>query len=335
MPLTVQEIEQYGLHFNKARFTTAHINGQFLPEIFGASAEEVKGTYLAQSSAHHFVLKPFCDTQRKIEALFAGKTDEKSLRIKNGLFTIANEVLFLIDPKDKEKYHPRISASYSYIYKELNGSDQYAFDQLYWNFFYHRHNHFWKEQALKRLTPLVGCTDMLVCGEDLGMIPDSVPDVMNKLQILSLEIERMPKTPQREFTDLDNLPYLSVCTTSTHDMSPLRNWWKEDPQKTQRYYNNVLKHEGNAPSECTAELATQIIANHLNSPSMLTILPLQDWCAIDDSIKNPNPANERINVPADAHNYWRYRMHITLEKLLAADTFNNKITTLITDADRQ
>ena len=335
LPLTEDEIEQYGMVFNEARFTTPHINRKFLPELFGDLAEEVEGTYLAQSSSNHFVLKSFCDTQRKIETLFSGKTDGVSLRIKQGLFAIANEVLFLRDPQEKEKYHPRISASHSYMYSELNTSDKYAFDQLYWDFFYHRHNDFWKAQAFKRLTPLVGSTNMLVCGEDLGMIPDSVPDVMNKLQILSLEIERMPKSPQSEFTDMHNLPYHSVCTTSTHDMSPLRNWWKEDQEKIQRYYNNVLHYEGQAPEECSSEIASRIVANHLATNSMLTIIPLQDWFAIDDTVKRKDIESERINVPANSNHYWRYRMHIPLERLLSEDRFNDKIAELITASGRK
>lgn len=182
---------------------------------------------------------------------------------------------------------------------------------------------------------MVGSTDMLVCGEDLGMIPESVPDVMNKLQIFSLEIERMPKTPQREFSDLYNLPYHSVCTTSTHDMTPLRSWWKEDRAKIQRYYNNVLGHTGDAPEECTADLATQIVSNHLATTSMLTIIPMQDWFAMDDSVKRKDYEAERINVPSDSNHYWRYRMHITLEKLIEADSLNNKITELIKGSGRK
>ena len=335
LPFSREEIEQYGLNFNESRFTTPHINRQFLSELFEENTEEVIGAYLAQSSSRHYVLKPFCDTQRKIEALFADKADPVSLRIKNGLFTIANEVLFLRDPRETDKFHPRISANQSYIYRELSGSDRYAFDQLYWHFFYHRHNDFWKAQAFKRLTPLVASTEMLVCGEDLGMIPASVPEVMNKLQILSLEIERMPKSPQREFSDMFNLPYHSVCTTSTHDMTPLRNWWKEDPEKTQRYYNHVLQRIGEAPDECTAEIVAQIISNHLKTRSMLTIIPLQDWFAMDDSIKRKDIESERINVPANSTHYWRYRMHITLEQLLQADNLNNKIVSLIKEAGRK
>ena len=335
LPLTPNEIEQYGLDFNEARLTTPHINREFLPELFGDQTEEVIGAFLAQSSSRHFVLKPFCDTHRKVEALFAGKTEEASLRIQQGLFAKANEVPLLRDPREPDKFHPRISASQSYLYRELSASDQYAFDQLYWNFFYHRHNEFWKAQAFNRLTPLVGSTNMLVCGEDLGMIPESVPDVMNKLQIFSLEIERMPKTPQREFSDLYNLPYHSVCTPSPHDMTPLRSWWKEDRAKIQRYYNNVLGYAGDAPEECTADLATQIVSNHLATASMLAIIPIQDWFAMDDSIKRKDYEAERINVPSDSNHYWRYRMHITLEKLIEADCLNNKITELIRNSGRK
>ena len=251
------------------------------------------------------------------------------------MFAIANEILFLVDPQEKERFHPRISASQSYLYKELDNENQYAFDQLYWDFFYHRHTDFWKSQAFKRLTPLVNCTDMLVCGEDLGMIPDSVPEVMHKLQILSLEIERMPKTSQREFTDLHTLPYYSVCTTSTHDMSPLRSWWKEDRNKTQRYYTHVLQHSGEAPEECSPEICREIISNHLDSPSMLAIIPLQDWFALDAAIRHPDPEAERINVPSNPDQYWQYRMHITLEELMQAEELNTTIVDLIQKSGRK
>lgn len=336
-PLSKEEIEQYGLPFHEDRFITPHINRSYLLELFGEDTEAVIDTFLVQSSSHHFVLKPFCDTQCKIETLFTSERLQENMRserIKEGLFAIVNEILFLRDPYEPEKFHPRISASQSFLYRELSPSEQYAFNQLYWDFFYRRHNDFWKAQALERLTPLVACTDMLVCGEDLGMIPESVPDVMNRLQILSLEVERMPKTAQREFADLANLPYHSVCTTSTHDMSPLRSWWTEDRAKTQRYFNEILKQEGMAPIECTADIATRIIDRHLRTPSMLAIIPIQDWLATDDCLKRLDAKAERINIPADPHHYWCYRMHLTIEQLLRADELNNRIRKLIADADR-
>ena len=335
LPLTKEEIESYGLNFNEKRFTTPHVNELFLDKMFGEDADDVKGAYLAQLSSRHYVLKPFCDTQRKIENLFADRKDEVSLKIKKGLFRIANEVLFLKDPKEKDKFHPRISVQQSYLYQELSGSERYAIDQLYWDFFYHRHNDFWKAKAFEHLTPLMSTTEMLVCGEDLGMIPATVPEVMNKLQIFSLEVERMPKSAGREFADMYNLPYHAVCTTSTHDMTPLRGWWKEDPDKSQRYFNEVLCREGKAPGECTAEIANQILSNHLKTTAMLTIIPLQDWFAMDDAIKRSDVDSERINIPANPKNYWRYRMHISLEQLMNAESFNQKVISLIKESGRQ
>ena len=188
---------------------------------------------------------------------------------------------------------------------------------------------------MKKLPPLISSTGMLVCGEDLGMIPQSVPEVMNALQILSLEIQRMPKDPDKEFGDVANYPYLSVCTTSTHDMSGIRAWWEEDRSKTQRYYNCILQEQGEAPYYCEPWICEKILAMHMHSPSMLAIIPLQDWFSIDGNIRRNNPVEERINVPANPRNYWRYRMHITIEDLLKNSDFNERVFELVRSSERE
>ena len=152
--------------------------------------------------------------------------------------------LLIEDAAQAQHYHPCIVFETTTAYLQLSDAEKQAFNRLHNDYFYFRHNEFWKQEALKHLRPLVNATGMLACGEDLGMIPATVPEVMSQLQILSLEIERMPKSPDREFTDLQHIPYRSVCTTSTHDMTTLRGWWREDRGKTQRYYNQVLKKEG-------------------------------------------------------------------------------------------
>ncbi|MCL1934548.1 MAG: 4-alpha-glucanotransferase [Candidatus Azobacteroides sp.] len=334
LPFSEEEIKNSGFDFVLEKYTNAHINEQFLPELFGEYTEEVTQIYLNRTSSRHFALKEPFDTQIKIQTHFSGKDDNKSRIIQEGLYAICNEVLFIRDKRRSNYFHPRISASHSYIYKELNPADQYAFNYLYRDYFYQRHNEFWKEEGYKKLFPLVSSTDMLVCGEDLGMIPQCVPEVMQKLQILSLEIEQMPKEINREFTDLNHLPYLSVCTTSTHDMPTLRLEWKENREKTQRYYNEVLKREGNAPKECTPDICEQIILNHLYARSMLTIIPLQDWFSLDGDVRKKNDADERINVPANSTHYWKYRMHLNLEILLKADKLNEKIIRLIQQTQR-
>jgi len=263
--------------------------------------------------------------QLKISRLFDDLSDEKSCRIHDGLLSLCTEVLFVRDRKNKELFHPRITAQYTHSFQYLPDHVKEAFNRLYDEFYYRRHNNFWREQAMQKLPILLSSTKMMACGEDLGMVPDCVPWVMNELQMLSLEIERMPKEAKNTFTHLDQLPYLSVCTTSTHDMSPIRAWWSENRELTQRYYNEVLHHEGAAPEICSAQLCREILTHHLQSTAMWVILPWQDWMSVDEKLRNPDATAERINVPANPAHYWRYRMHLSLEDLLEETDFNDMI----------
>ncbi|MCL1868221.1 MAG: 4-alpha-glucanotransferase [Paludibacter sp.] len=328
LPFSEDEIRREGLNFNYDFMTKPFIHEYFLGDIFGNYTSEVINSFLMPTNWQRFALKDFCNTQKKIKKIFEGKIDEKSIRIRDGLYSLCNEVLFIPDKNEKSKFHPRITAQYSFVYRSLDDGQKAAFNRLYDNFFYHRHNDFWYSKAMQKLPALIAATQMLVCGEDLGMIPDCVPAVMHELQILSLEIQRMPKDNGKLFENTNSIPYLSVCTTSTHDMSPLRLWWLENQGNTQRYYNEILWRSGSAPKECTAEIAGQIVRNHLASPAMLVILPLQDWLAMSDELKNPDPTAERINIPANPRHYWRYRMHLSIEQLLESNGFNNHVKLL-------
>ena len=228
---------------------------------------------------------------------------------------------FIEDPHRPGWYHPRIDA------KDLG--------DLYIDFFYRRHNEFWKHNAMGKLSALLGSTNMLACGEDLGMIPACVPEVMQRLNILSLEIQRMPKDPAQTFADPARYPYGCVCTTSTHDMSPIRAWWEEDRSLSQRFYNEALGCGGAAPYFCEPWVCRRIVEQHLWSPAMLVILPLQDWLSISPELRyKGNPADERINVPAIPRYHWDYRMHLSLEELLAAKDFNTDVATLVKSSGR-
>jgi 4-alpha-glucanotransferase len=169
---------------------------------------------------------------------------------------------------------------------------------------------------------------MLACCEDLGMRPDCVPEIINCLQIISLEIQRMSKDRNTDFGNAATWSYHSVCTTSTHDTSTLRGWWKENRVKTQKYYNEILNMQGDAPETCSGAIIENILIEHLKSPSLFAVFPLQDWLAVDENIRRKNEDEERINIPANRNNCWQYRMHITIEKLMNEDDFNAKITKL-------
>lgn len=232
------------------------------------------------------------------------------------------DVLFLEDPHRKGWYHLRISGKETAVYQSLPQEQKETYDRLYEDFFYHRHDAFWKKSGMKKLPALLSSTGMLACGEDLGMIPQCVPEVMRDLRILSLEIQRMPKKYGEEFANPAEYPYLSVCATGTHDTSTLRSWWKEDKAVTQRFYNSILRCEGDAPEDCGPLICEKIVKQHLASPSMLCILPLQDWLSLDEDLRYPgNPDDERINVPAISHFYWKYRMHLNLEDLARDKSF--------------
>jgi 4-alpha-glucanotransferase len=238
-----------------------------------------------------------------------------------------SDTLFVAYPEGG--FTPRIEGYRTPVFKALSAKEQQAYMQLHEEFFYHRHNDFWRACALKRLPALMATTKMLTCGEDLGMIPACVPDVMREEGILSLEIERMPKELGVAVGNTSTYPYFSVTATSTHDMANIRSWWQEDKELTQRYWRDILHLEGEPEKECSALTAQRIIERQMLSSSILAILPLQDWLATDESLRQADPASERINIPANPNHYWRYRMHLTLEELLTQHKFNQHIGQLV------
>ena len=334
LPLTVGEIEYFGLPFRKELYTKPFINDRLIDRLFGIHAQYVRDNFLVRKAYNLYDLKEEYDTQRKVSAYFADRHDESSLWIRDGLMRLICDVLFVEDQRQAEMYHPRIGVLSEPIYEALSNEDKDAFLRLYNNYFYQRHSMFWGQQALKRLPAIFKDSRLLICGEDLGMLPDCVEPVLDQLRILTLEIQQMPKQQGFEFAHLEANPYRSVATISTHDMSPLRLWWQENPERRQRYYVTMLQKEGRAPEQLPAHLAEEIIARHLYCPSMLCILQLQDWLAMDSELRSKHPQDERINVPSDPYNRWKYRMHLTIEQLIAADRYNNKVRTMITRSKR-
>ena len=332
--MTREEIESYGLSFLEHQFCDPFIANWVLDRIFHERADEVKTKYLDYDHDDIWKLKPAYDTQRKIEKAFDGVTDEHELHLRDGLYSLVSDVLFVRDHKDNSKFHPRISAQFNFTYEALYDNDKAAFNRLYNDYFYRRNNQFWYDEAMKKLPVLVQATRMLVCAEDLGMVPDCVSWVMNELRVLSLEIQSMPKDPHVRFGHLNRNPYRSVCTFSTHDMPTLRQWWDEDISRTQDYFNTMLYHEGPAPHPLPGWLARDIVSRQLASPSVLCVLSIQDWLAMDERLRLKDADAERINIPANPHYYWRYRMHVSIEKLMNDASFTENVRDLVKQSGR-
>lgn len=336
LPLSPEELRHsYDFWIDKDVQTKPLILEWMLTDFFGGYTDEVKATYLEALSEGRFMLRPFVDNQQKVMSYFSKlEQNDKNTRICNALMGLIDDVLFIEDPYQKGHYHPRIAAQYTYQFRMLNDYEKWCFNRLYNDFFYHRHNDFWYGKAMWKLPPLIDSTGMLTCAEDLGMIPACVPEIMHRLEILSLEIQRMPKNPALEFGDTWNYPYFSVCTTSTHDMGGIRSWWETDHAITQRFFNNALHEHGEAPYYAEPWACEKVLDLQLKSPSMFCIIPLADWLSADGKLRRENPHEEQINEPADVHHYWRYRMHLTAEKLLAAEDFNSRLFDAIKSSGR-
>lgn len=336
LPYTANEIAQFGFDLDPETYSIPTFSVAYIDSELNLS-ETFKTKYLELTDNGYKLKQPYI-YQRKIQDL-VNDENERELLLK-----LSTEVLFIADPDKPQHYHPRIAAQHTHIFANLKESNKTAFNKLHDYFFYERHNQFWAEEALKKIPPITQCRDtmkpdihlhpitdegMLPCAEDLGMVPTSVKGVLERLRILSLEIQRMPKTYGVRFDDLNCNPYFSVATIATHDMAPLRLWWRENREQTQAFWHEALHHEGDAPDDATPEICEEVVTKHIQSPSMLCLLSLQDLLAISPSLRSKNPENEQINVPANPNQYWRYRMHLNIEELIQATAFNDKLIAII------
>lgn len=349
LALTREEIEGYGLHWQEELFTTPFITDWVLDRVFHEKAAFVRDHFLERKTDYYYRMKEAFDTQRKVEAFFAalvaddgqrrdffGKetTVQDAENLRDGLYALISDVLFVRDHRDPNRFHPRICVQLDFVYESLYDSDKAFFNRLYDDYFYRRNNQYWYGEAMRKLPRLVEATRMLVCAEDLGMVPSCVPWVLDALRILSLEVQSMPKDPADEFGHTDRFPHRSVCTFSSHDMPTLRQWWDEDWDRTQHYYQTMLHRPGGAPHPLPGWLARDVVGSQLASPSMLCVLSIQDWMAVDEKLRLADADAERINIPSNPHHYWRYRMHVAIEDLMHNQDFNANMREMVAESGR-
>ncbi|MGQ0740557.1 MAG: 4-alpha-glucanotransferase [Bacteroidota bacterium] len=342
LPVHINEFGENGIWFDYQRYCRPFITDEVLDEIFGENAVYVKETFVAPNEFGSFDLLPEFDNQKLVENYFAQleqtedlSAGEENEKLKLGLFDlISNVILFAESRTQGQEYHFRISMEKTTSFRHLIPHVQEKLKSLYLNYFYRRQDGFWFKEAMHKLPQLKAATNMLVCGEDLGMVPHCVPDAMQQLGILSLEIQRMPKDPQKEFFHPNDAPYMSVITPSTHDMSTIRGWWEENRERTQHFYNNLMGQWGDAPQYCEPWINRAVVLQHLYSPAMWSIFQLQDILGMSDTLRRENPQEERINDPANGKHYWRYRMHISLEDLIKEKEFNEELNGYVLHSGR-
>ncbi|ROI03578.1 4-alpha-glucanotransferase [Chryseobacterium sp. G0240] len=331
VPIVADEFKAWQLPFTFDRYCKPFINNQILWDYFGDNS----GKALEFMNDHQdgtYSFKEEFDTQRKLADFFKKNKAEKSLEEK--LISLCANVLFLTEERNGATvYHPRFNVYYTESYKYLPEWEQKIIYDLYHDYFFRRQDHLWYEKAMEKLPVILNATKMLICGEDLGMVPACVPVVMDELAIIALKVQRMP-AENIPFYNPKTAHYMNVVTASSHDSSTLRQWWKEDPALIQKYFNQQLIQYGKAPEELTPHLAEIIMKQHLYNDAMLAIFPIQEFLATDEELCNKNIDNERINDPAVFPHYWRYRMHIGLEELKEKQFFNEKIAYWVKDSGR-
>ncbi len=327
IPLSKNDFEAVGIHFDEDRLCKPFITEQLLSSFFRGNEDWVKDNVLDKNG-----FKKTFDTQQKIAAWF--KENPAKAFLQQGLFDLLTNVVLIRDPIQSGQYHFRINNQFTESYKHLDHSLQEKLNTLYKRYFFQMQDELWKNEVENKLNALQKNTTMLLCAEDLGMVPDFVENVLLNREILSLEVQRMSKKSDEKFSHPKNASYLSVVTPSTHDMSPLRLWWEEDTETTQYFYKNIMRHEGNAPYYCEPWVCREIIQQHLYSPAMWAVFLFQDILSMDDKIRRENPSEERINIPADPNHNWNYRMHITLESLLKSTSFYQNLNDMIRRSGR-
>jgi len=337
LPLTSEDIEKTGIHFNYNRLSKPYIRQHIIENIFGDLADMIIEKFLDQDSQGIYELKSEFNTQKKVNNYFLNGILEKNLlanikRIRDGLFTLISNVIFI--QLGKDAWHPRVNLQQTSSFSDLDVHTQDQLKRLYNHFYYRKHDHFWFEKAMEKLPSIIAASDMLVCGEDLGMVPDCVNPAMKLLNILSLEIQRMPKNPKVRFGHPADAPYLSVCTSSTHDMPTIRGWWEEDRERTQIYYNQELSNIGIAPYFAEPWVCKQIIDQHFHSPAMWVTIPIQDLIAIDGVLRWEKTHEEQINEPSNVSHKWKFRMVQDLKELMNADSLNEQIRSMIKKTGR-
>ena len=302
VPISREEIRQRGIDFEEDRFCQPYITNAILEDIFGNYTGIMKDRLMQPLADGRYQLLPEFDTQRKVL--------ESNLpeAVKTMLYTLIADVLFIkVTERNSTLYHPRYDLTATHSFAALDKTSRQNLAALYHDYFYVRQESCWRKEAMHKLPLIKRATHMLICGEDLGMVPDCVPGVMQAQGILSLEIERMPKNGNTTFTAISKAPYLSVLTPDTHDMSTLRGWWQENVHISRKYYQQVLHHKGPVPAEATPALIREIIARHMKTPAMWRIFQIQDLLAAE-GLASGHPDEERINIPAVASHYWRYRV---------------------------
>jgi 4-alpha-glucanotransferase len=176
----------------------------------------------------------------------------------------------------------------------------------------------WEGQGRQILSAMLQGANMLPCAEDLGTVPKCSPKVLKEFAIPGMEIQRWAKDYELEvFKTPETYRPNSIAVISTHDISPLKTWWKSDivdPAERQVFWE-YLGLKGEYTLESTASFIRAALLKINESESVFSIQLLQDWLSLGDLPGSEDP-DFRINYPGTVSDKnWTIRMPFFLEEI--------------------
>eukprot|EP00257_Ricinus_communis_P026524 XP_025013938.1 4-alpha-glucanotransferase DPE2 isoform X2 [Ricinus communis] len=335
IPLSQEELEKDGI-WDFDRLSRPYIRQEFLQEKLGASWTFIAANFLNEHQKGRY--EEDCNTEKKItsklKTLAEKSMFESEDKIRHGLFDLLKNIVLIRDPEDARKFYPRFNLEDTSSFEDLDDHSKNVLKRLYYDYYFNRQENLWRKNAMKTLPVLLNSSDMLACGEDLGLIPACVHPVMQELGLIGLRIQRMPSEPDLEFGIPSKYSYMTVCAPSCHDCSTFRAWWEEDEERRLRFFKIVVGSDILPPSQCTPDVACFIIRQHVEAPSMWAIFPLQDLLALKKEYMTRPATEETINDPTNPKHYWRYRVHVTLESLMKDKELKSTLKGLIHGSGR-
>jgi 4-alpha-glucanotransferase len=174
----------------------------------------------------------------------------------------------------------------------------------------------WEKLGMKLLKALTESSSMIPCAEDLGAVPECVPKVLAKLNILGLRVVRWFRSwdkPGQPYIPFEEYPELSVCTPSVHDSSTLREWWEHEADK--QVFCDFIG-EPSLPPIYNPGAAQKMLKKIASTVSRFRVFQIQDLLHLSTKWYAPDPASERINVPGTANEFnWTYRLPAAIKEI--------------------
>eukprot|EP00892_Ulva_mutabilis_P010973 jgi/Ulvmu1/8248/UM041_0059.1 len=322
-PLFSKGLENMGL-WDLQRLSEPYVPVAQLRQELGEDADEAIGKYFVFSGSDMLQFKSPFRSERVIDALPTPPDSpdwlrQKMHKIRSVLMQFLGNVILIQDEHDKKRFYPRFNLMETSSFAAYDPSKHDLLRQLHDGYYYKNHMDMWADCARRTIPALMQSTNMLMCGEDLGFVPACVPPVMHELGVVGLRIQRMPgpeATPGQEFGNTATYSYWTVAAPSCHDTTTMRAWYDEDEPRRERFFYHCLNGTGEVPPVCNPDIARAVLQQHLASPSIFCIIPLQDWLALRQPYYERPADQETINDPSVKRHYWRWRMRPHIEDLM-------------------